>query len=595
VVVRELVALFGIKTDKTSIARAESSISKFTNSVKSSFKSLAVAFGGFFAATALLRGFKDIIAAASNANEILNVLDVAFRENAENVKTWAATYSKEVGRSEFQLREMAAGLGSVLNPMLKGNIELTTEMSKRLSELAIDLGSLYEKKDEDALRAMKAALTGEIEPLRRLGVVMHEAALNEFAREQGITKTVKAMTNAEKTHLRYAFILQETAIAHGDARKTAGAYANRLKAFQAVIKDMVTRMGLRFLPVLADGLNLFIGLAKSVQGAISRFGRIVEVIARVVLWFMRLVKNMHPMMKLLVIAIPLFAKWGVVMKILLTPFMKWVAIIAAAVLVIEDLMVFVGDGESVFGKLIKKIEEFTGLPIEEDVRSILKWFGMLAKDPLKAMEVLEKGLYEFADAVVYLFTDLIPDSIRNGFISIFGNEAIPTIEWFIDQAGILFGHFWTLMTAPFKAFLSFLGDVFLGGLGTALNNVWVEISHWTDKVWNTLTKPFRKFGNFVKNLMPANVKEFLGFDVSKLKRITDVAQLPRTESFTRFQEVVQRASNNFNTDIKIDVKGTPGMDEKKLAAEVSRQVSGAMDRQNRQAMRAVTPALAGAQ
>ncbi len=233
--VKELVATFGLRTDKASFAKGERAV----NSIKSAAKTLVT----LFAAGAVAQGFRSIMGQASDAAETLNVLGATLGDNAQDVLDWAETTSEEVGRSEFQLREMAGTIGALVQPMI-GSRKAAAEMSKGVAQLAVDLGSFFNATDEEALRALRSGLVGQAEPLMRFGVNLQVATLEAFALSRGITKSYKEMSVAEKTNLRYQAILEQTANAQGDAAKTLDGYANSMKALRGGIKDMATRPGL---------------------------------------------------------------------------------------------------------------------------------------------------------------------------------------------------------------------------------------------------------------------------------------------------------------------------------------------------------------
>jgi hypothetical protein len=134
-----------------------------------------------------------------------------------------------------------------------GSREGAAEMSKGLAQLSVDLGSFFNVADVDALNALRSGIVGELEPLKRFGIVMTEAALKQFALDQGIRKQIKSMSIAEKTTLRYKFIMARTADAQGDAEKTADTFANASKGLQSALKDMATTIGKKLLPA-AEGI-----------------------------------------------------------------------------------------------------------------------------------------------------------------------------------------------------------------------------------------------------------------------------------------------------------------------------------------------------
>jgi hypothetical protein len=192
---------------------------------------------------------RQMVKLASDANETDNVLDQVFgAQGAARVKDWADSTSKEIGRSKFTLRDYAGQLGAMLEPMT-GSAAKAQGMSQDLAKLSVDLASFFNTADDDALAALKSGISGEIEPLRRYGIVMIDATLQEYARTQGIHKKITAMTVAEKTELRYHYIMAKTTKAQGDAARTATGFANASRALKDNLKDLGTTTGQRLLPV----------------------------------------------------------------------------------------------------------------------------------------------------------------------------------------------------------------------------------------------------------------------------------------------------------------------------------------------------------
>lgn len=267
-VVRELITLLGFSVDKASYAKAERAYDQLygkvsTGAAQATGKAaqqaakgtnqLAQALGMLqrvAAAAGLSHMVKDMVGLASDANEVKSALGQVFGEQGgEGVSAWAATMSQELGRSKYALESFASRLGAVAQPML-GNRQRAQEMSQAFAALAVDMGSFYNTSDEDALLALRSAMTGEAESIKRYGVVMNDATMQQYAFQQGIKKKITAMTIAEKTELRYGFIMQATANAQGDAKRTGDGYANSTKRLQDAMRDLKTDMGKTVIPTV---------------------------------------------------------------------------------------------------------------------------------------------------------------------------------------------------------------------------------------------------------------------------------------------------------------------------------------------------------
>ena len=138
-------------------------------------------------------------------------------------------------------------------------------MSKNLTQLGYDISSFFNISVEDAMQKVQSGIAGELEPLRRLGYDLSVARLQEEALALGIQKKVSAMTQAEKSQLRYYAIMTQVTTAHGDMARTLSAPANQLRILQAQVTQCARALGNIFIPVLNAVLPYAIALAKVIR------------------------------------------------------------------------------------------------------------------------------------------------------------------------------------------------------------------------------------------------------------------------------------------------------------------------------------------
>lgn len=138
-------------------------------------------------------------------------------------------------------------------------------MSKNLTQLTYDLASFFNISTSDAFQKLESGISGELEPLRRLGYDLSVARLQQEAYNLGIDKSVTSMTQAEKAELRYYAIMTQVTTAQGDMARTLDAPANQLRILQAQIEQATRALGNLFLPVLKAILPYAIALAKAIR------------------------------------------------------------------------------------------------------------------------------------------------------------------------------------------------------------------------------------------------------------------------------------------------------------------------------------------
>lgn len=203
---------------------------------------------------------------ASDYEENLNKVDVAFGKNAEEVKAWAETATTQFGLSQNAALEATSLFGDMGTSMGLSTDEAAA-MSTNLAGLAGDLSSFKNVGIDQAMTALNGVFTGETESLKRLGVVMTETNLEEFA--EGIGKNYKEMSQAEKVTLRYEYVLSKTKNAQGDYARTSDGAANSLRTLKASVDNLGVAFGQEILPVITP----FIG---KLTDMITSFGQLDE-------------------------------------------------------------------------------------------------------------------------------------------------------------------------------------------------------------------------------------------------------------------------------------------------------------------------------
>ena len=181
--------------------------------------------------------------------ENLNLFTAAMGEYSSAAKKYAETVGEAMGidpsdwmRNQGVFMTLATGFGVV------GDRAAT--MSKQLTQLGYDIASFYNLDVAEAMNKVKSGFAGELEPLRSLGYDLSQAKLQAIALEQGITKSVNSMTQAEKAQLRYYAIMTQVTTVQGDMARTLDAPANQLRIFKAQVTQAARALGNVFIPAL---------------------------------------------------------------------------------------------------------------------------------------------------------------------------------------------------------------------------------------------------------------------------------------------------------------------------------------------------------
>lgn len=123
------------------------------------------------------------------------------------------------------------------------------KMSRNLTQLAADMSSFTGESMDLALQRLKSGISGEIEPMRKWGIALDQATLQETAYALGINKRVAEMTRAQKTELAYYQIMHATQYAQGNMARTLLTPASALRIVQTEFKQLGRAMGSVFIPI----------------------------------------------------------------------------------------------------------------------------------------------------------------------------------------------------------------------------------------------------------------------------------------------------------------------------------------------------------
>lgn len=209
------------------------------------------------AAKQLVQFGKEAVEAASNLQEVQNVVDVTFGSDAGAIDTWAKNAGKQFGLTETQAKQFTSTLGAMMKSAGLTGSQIT-KMSTDMAGLAADMASFYNLDFDTAFQKIRSGISGETEPLKQLGINLSAANLEAFRLEQGLTKSYSAMSQSEQVVLRYQYLMQATADAQGDFARTSDGYANSMRMLETNIESLKTNVGSAILPVVNNvvaGIN----------------------------------------------------------------------------------------------------------------------------------------------------------------------------------------------------------------------------------------------------------------------------------------------------------------------------------------------------
>lgn len=273
------------------IKASSASIGSFFARMKSGFfsqRKLSSGFGGIASkltklvvgvniAKQAFNGLKSAMDYSSNLTEVQNVVDVGFGKYKSKIEDLAKTSIQDYGMSELTAKQIA-GRFQAMGTAVGFSQKKMSGMSTELTELSADMASFYNEDQEKVAKSMQSVFTGTTQPLRKYGIDLTQATLEEWAHKQGVDANMKSMSQAEKTMLRYQYVISQTGAAQGDFARTSNTWANQTRMLQQNFQQLGSTIGQiainAFKPFVKAMNSTLIQLDKFAKSARDALGKI---------------------------------------------------------------------------------------------------------------------------------------------------------------------------------------------------------------------------------------------------------------------------------------------------------------------------------
>ena len=250
------------KTIEQETGKWDKSVKESTDGMDDSFSKLIKKLSVAAIGAGIVNGLKNImsasIEAASELQEVQNVVDVTFGENANQVESWAKNAGTQFGLTETQAKRFSSTMGAMLKSSGLAGQQIV-DVSTDLAGLAADMASFYNLDFDEAFSKIRSGMAGMSMPLKELGIDMSVDTLNAFALAQGLEKTFSQMDSSEQTMLRYQYLMQATSDAQGDFARTSDGYANSMRKLETNIEGIKAKLGTAFIQTVADAVGALNG------------------------------------------------------------------------------------------------------------------------------------------------------------------------------------------------------------------------------------------------------------------------------------------------------------------------------------------------
>ena len=273
------------------------------NKATFSLKNLIQTALGFYGLRSAFNWGKQAIELASDLTEVQNVVENSFGSNGiALVERYAKSANESLGMTELTFKEVSSrfqamgnALGLTTGQIAEANAQMSDRMTEdyravgdgmgnmaiRLTKLAADIASFYNVEQKEAAEALNAIYTGQTRSLRRYGLDLTQATLQEYAHKQGIAKKVEEMTQAEKTLLRYQYVLSQTSNIQGDFARTSDTWANQIRILKQNLQALASVVGG---PLINAFKPMITWLNRSISSVIAFFETIGNALGKIFGW-----------------------------------------------------------------------------------------------------------------------------------------------------------------------------------------------------------------------------------------------------------------------------------------------------------------------
>lgn len=265
------------------VIAATDGATKASNKSAKSYLSLSSQLNGFIRSAAKLVSLKAIATYLGNAAEKFNSYYEAANLFGVSMKELTGEASTFINKMETLLdidpTEAMNNMATIQSLTTSFGIasDKAYVLSKNLTQLGYDLASLKNIPVAESFTKIQAAISGELEPIRRLGVDISNARLQQELLNLGYSQSVSTLSQADKAVLRYIAIMKQTTDAQGDFARTLSSPANMIRILQAQLNSLARAVGSLLYPALKSILPPLIAAVELVKELVTGIASLMGV------------------------------------------------------------------------------------------------------------------------------------------------------------------------------------------------------------------------------------------------------------------------------------------------------------------------------
>jgi hypothetical protein len=469
----------------------------FSSGFGTAIKGLAIA-GGALAVAGITSFIKSSVSAASELEESLNAVTVAYGDASASVVALGEDAATRLGVTQADFNASAVRFSAFAERVVGegGNVAgFVDDVTTR----AADFASVFNIDVSEALQVFQSGLSGEAEPLKRFGINLLDSEVQAFALANGIGEVGRALTEDEKVQARYGLLLESTAKTAGDFANTSDGLANSQRILSANFEDVQAKIGSALLPAFAT-------LTTSLIPVVDQLGPVLTGV----------MEELAPVITNLAAQIPS----------LLTGFMPLLPILGQLATVFLDLVskllpVFVNLFESllpIIVALVPVVANFISEALNVLVPILLVLVDTLAPIVEALLPLFMKLVMALAPVVLELVYAVMP--LVDLLLPIFIDLVILLLPLLVGIAQVI-GTVLVTAINVFAGAIDFIGGV-LDGFSDGFYILWEDLALFFQDILNGLIGGFEGFVNGMIDGINSVIRALNRLEISAPEWLTDL-------------------------------------------------------------------------
>lgn len=236
-----------VKDLNKKLGDVDSKLGKFGGAMKG----LGAAVAGAFAVGAIVDFGKQVVSAASDAQQSMGATETVFGKASQSIVKASETAAEKYGLSANTYRENANLIGSLFKNQGVSVDQLAGKTDKMIGT-ASDLAATFGGSTTSAVEALSSAFKGEFDPLEKYGISIKQSDINARLAAKGQDKLTGAALKAAQSQATTDLIMQQSTSSLGAFGKESDTLAHQQQVLGAKFDNLKVTIGTALLPVLTQ-------------------------------------------------------------------------------------------------------------------------------------------------------------------------------------------------------------------------------------------------------------------------------------------------------------------------------------------------------